>query len=132
MSRNVTSRVTHASYIANVGSCRTIGSSQATAPSPTSIATTVEAIGFDMDASWKIVWASTGAAAPACWTPKLGGRRLGRRARQRSTRHAALPQRIARNRIELRKGAQHVLPIRGPSQALPRRFAARVAQAPMT
>src|SRR2546421_4746 len=55
MSRSVTWRVTHASCIANSGVWRTIGSSHATSPSLTSAATTVEAIGFDMEANWKTV-----------------------------------------------------------------------------
>jgi hypothetical protein len=70
MSRSVIARVTQASCIANAGSCRTMGSSQATTPSPTSAATTVEAIGFDIDAIWNTVSASTVSGLPTCRAPK--------------------------------------------------------------
>jgi hypothetical protein len=39
-------------------------------PSPTSAATTVEAIGLDTDASWKTVSASPAWSVPASRTPK--------------------------------------------------------------
>jgi hypothetical protein len=44
--------------------------SQLTALSPTRAATTVEAIGFESEASWKTVSASTASPVPASLTPK--------------------------------------------------------------
>jgi hypothetical protein len=43
--------------------------SQATAPRPTSWATTVAPTGFDSEASWKTVSGPTGAGSPATRTP---------------------------------------------------------------
>ncbi len=91
--------------MAKAGSCRTIGSSHVTTSSPTSAATTVEAIGFDIDASWNTVSASTGSGLPrlphaeAFDVDDL----IAGDDRDRQAGHAGLPQRVAHQIVQLRQ-----------------------------
>ena len=65
----MTCDVTHGSFSLNHGRCFATGVSHATRPAATSRATTVAVTGFDSDAIWNTVSASTVSGAPTLRMP---------------------------------------------------------------